>query len=114
MESKYLGRLVAFLAKMIVQQPLAAQLVSKGMLDPYRWRRLLDTSSPREVTMDALMIVLYLACMDKIDVLTLLRFVLYQNLDKRTKPKSFNYCLKMSNHARTSGLVLIQTDRADC
>ncbi|KAL5560321.1 hypothetical protein UlMin_036532 [Ulmus minor] len=68
MESKDLGRLVAFLAKMIVQRPLAAQLVSKGLVDLNRWRRLLDKSSPREVTMDALMIVLDLARMDKLDV----------------------------------------------
>ncbi|KAL5556604.1 hypothetical protein UlMin_038840 [Ulmus minor] len=53
------------LAKMIVQRPLAVQLVSKGLLDPNRWRRLLDNSSPREVTMDALMIVSDLARMDK-------------------------------------------------
>ncbi|KAL5577719.1 hypothetical protein UlMin_019418 [Ulmus minor] len=53
------------LAKMIVQRPLAVQLVSKGLLDPNRWRRLLDNSSPREVTMDALMIVSDLALMDK-------------------------------------------------
>ncbi|KAL5550057.1 hypothetical protein UlMin_000233 [Ulmus minor] len=50
---------------MIVQRPLAVQLVSKGLLDPNRWRRLLDNSSPREVTMDALMIVSDLARMDK-------------------------------------------------
>ena len=66
MESKDLGRPVAFLTKMIVQRPLAAQLVSKGLLDLNRWRRLLGKSSPREVTMDALMIVLYLARMDKV------------------------------------------------
>ena len=54
------------LAKMIVQRPLAVQLVSKGLLDPNRWRRLLDNSSPREVTMDALMIVSDLARMDKV------------------------------------------------
>ncbi|KAL5564765.1 hypothetical protein UlMin_027929 [Ulmus minor] len=65
MELKDLGRPVAFLAKMIVQRPLAVQLVSKGLLDPNRWRRLLDNSSPREVTMDALMIVSDLARMDK-------------------------------------------------
>ncbi|XP_024032477.1 serine/threonine-protein kinase TIO-like, partial [Morus notabilis] len=65
MESKDLGRPVAFLAKMINYRPLAVQLVSKGLLDPNRWRRLLDYSSPKEVTLDALMIISDLARMDK-------------------------------------------------
>ncbi|PON97482.1 GPCR kinase [Trema orientale] len=65
MELKDLGRPVAFLAKMIGYRPLAVQLVSKGLLDPNRWRRLLDSSSPKEVTVDALMIVSDLARMDK-------------------------------------------------
>ncbi|KAJ4720994.1 Protein kinase family protein [Melia azedarach] len=64
-ESKDLGRPVAFLAKMVGQRPLTVQLVSKGLLDANRVRRLLDSSSPREVTLDVLMIVSDLARMDK-------------------------------------------------
>lgn len=66
MELKDLGRPVAFLAKMMGYRPLAVQLVSKGLLDPNRWRRLLDPASPKEVTLDALMIVSDLARMDKV------------------------------------------------
>ncbi|KAL5538446.1 hypothetical protein UlMin_042754 [Ulmus minor] len=72
MKLKDLGRPIAFLAKMIIQQPLAAQLVSKGLLDPNRWRRLLDKSSPKEVTMDVVMIVLDLARMDNALVLCIM------------------------------------------
>ncbi|KAH9756115.1 serine/threonine-protein kinase TIO [Citrus sinensis] len=64
MELKNLGRPIAFLAKMIGQRSLAVQLVGKGLLDPNRVRRLLD-SSTREVTLDVLMIVSDLARMDK-------------------------------------------------
>ena len=64
--SKDLGRAVAFLAKMIGHRPLAVQLVGKGLLDPNRMRRLLDSSSPREATLDTLMIVSDLARMDKV------------------------------------------------
>ncbi|OMO90791.1 Armadillo-like helical [Corchorus capsularis] len=39
LESKDLGRAVAFLAKMIGHRPLAVQLVGKGLLDPNRMRR---------------------------------------------------------------------------
>ncbi|KAJ8899282.1 hypothetical protein K2173_018256 [Erythroxylum novogranatense] len=65
MELKDLGRPVAFLAKMSGHRPLAIQLVSKGLLEPNRLRRLLDVSSPREVVLDVLMIVSDLARMDK-------------------------------------------------
>ncbi|XP_022765493.1 serine/threonine-protein kinase TIO [Durio zibethinus] len=65
LETKDLGRAVAFLAKMIGHRPLAVQLVGKGMLDPNRMRRLLDSSSPREATLDTLMIISDLARMDK-------------------------------------------------
>ncbi|XWS08043.1 hypothetical protein CRYUN_Cryun41cG0043600 [Craigia yunnanensis] len=65
LESKDLGRPVAFLAKMIGHRPLAVQLVGKGLLDPNRMRRLLDSSSPKEATLDSLMIVSDLARMDK-------------------------------------------------
>lgn len=66
MELKDLGRPVAFLAKMIRHPLLAGQLVKKGLLDPKRWRRLLDCTCPREVTLDALMIVSDLARMHKV------------------------------------------------
>ncbi|KAL0358766.1 UNVERIFIED_CONTAM: Serine/threonine-protein kinase TIO [Sesamum angustifolium] len=65
MELKDVGRPVAFIAKLSMQQPLAAQLVGKGLLDPARAKRLLDNPCPREVTMDFLMIVSDLARMDK-------------------------------------------------
>ncbi|XVF23480.1 hypothetical protein REPUB_Repub13aG0042300 [Reevesia pubescens] len=65
LEPKDLGRAVACLAKMIGHRPLAVQLVGKGLLDPNRMRRLLDSSSPREATLDTLMIVSDLARMDK-------------------------------------------------
>ncbi|XP_050291316.1 serine/threonine-protein kinase TIO isoform X3 [Quercus robur] len=64
-ELKDLGRPVAFLAKMITHRPLAVQLVSKGLLDSKTMKRLLDSSCPREVTLDILMIVSDLARMDK-------------------------------------------------
>ncbi|KAJ1395017.1 Serine/threonine-protein kinase, active site [Sesbania bispinosa] len=65
MELNDLGRPVAFLAKMACHRPLAVQLVSKGLLDPNRMRRLFDYSGPKEVTLDALMIISDLARMDK-------------------------------------------------
>ncbi|PON62443.1 GPCR kinase [Trema orientale] len=65
MELKDLGRPVAFLAKMIRHPLLAGQLVKKGLLDPNRWRRLLDCTCPKEVTLDSLMIVSDLARMHK-------------------------------------------------
>ncbi|KAM6555433.1 hypothetical protein CsatB_002452 [Cannabis sativa] len=65
-ELKDMGRPVAFVAKMIRTPNLARELVKKGLLDPNRWRRLLDSSCPKEVTLDALMIVSDLARMHKI------------------------------------------------
>ncbi|TKY53544.1 Serine/threonine-protein kinase TIO [Spatholobus suberectus] len=65
MELNDLGRPVAFLAKMVCHRPLAIQLVSKGLLDPNRMRKLFDCSGPKEVTLDALMIISDLARMDK-------------------------------------------------
>ncbi|RDX76182.1 Serine/threonine-protein kinase TIO, partial [Mucuna pruriens] len=68
MELNDLGRPVAFLAKMVslaCHRPLAIQLVSKGLLDPNRMRKLYDRSGPKEVTLDALMIISDLARMDK-------------------------------------------------
>ncbi|CAL1409702.1 unnamed protein product [Linum trigynum] len=64
-ETKDLGRPVAFLAKMAGHKHMAVHLVGKGLLDPNRVRRLLDSSSPREVTLDILMIISDLARMDK-------------------------------------------------
>ncbi|KAJ7980526.1 Protein kinase family protein [Quillaja saponaria] len=65
MELNDLARPVAFIAKMIGHRPLAVQLVGKGLLDSNRMRRLFDCSTPREVTLDALMIVSDLARLDK-------------------------------------------------
>lgn len=65
-ELKDLGRPVAFLAKMIGHRHLAVQLVDNGLLDPKRMRKLLDSSCPREVTLDTLMILSDLARMDKV------------------------------------------------
>lgn len=65
-ELKDAARPVAFLAKMTVHRSLVVQLVGKGLLDPNMMRRLLDSSSPREVTLDILMIVSDLARMDKV------------------------------------------------
>lgn len=66
MELKYFGKPVAFLAKMIGYRPLAVQLVGNGLLDPNRMKMLLDSSCPREVTLDVLMIISDLARMDKV------------------------------------------------
>ncbi|KAB2598887.1 serine/threonine-protein kinase TIO-like [Pyrus ussuriensis x Pyrus communis] len=60
LDLKDMGRPVAFLAKMVGYQPLAFQIVGKGLLDPKRMRRLLDRSSPREVMLDVLMIIWFL------------------------------------------------------
>ncbi|KAI3698242.1 hypothetical protein L6452_31355 [Arctium lappa] len=65
-ELKDAARPVAFLAKMTVHRSLVVQLLGKGLLDPNMMRRLLDSSSPREVTLDILMIVSDLARMDKV------------------------------------------------
>ncbi|KAK7393136.1 hypothetical protein VNO78_21601 [Psophocarpus tetragonolobus] len=65
MDLNDLGRPVAFLAKMVCHRPLAIQLVSKGLLDPNRMRKLFDCLGPKEVTLDALMIISDLARMDK-------------------------------------------------
>ncbi|KAF5178747.1 Serine/threonine-protein kinase [Thalictrum thalictroides] len=60
------GRLVAFLAKMAGHRTLAVQLLGKGLLEPGRVGKLLDSSSPREVVLDMLMITSDLARMDKV------------------------------------------------
>lgn len=71
MELNDLGRPVAFLAKMVCHRPLAFQLVSKGLLDPNRMRRLFDSLGLKEVTLDGLMIISDLARMDKVSFLSL-------------------------------------------
>ncbi|PIA49863.1 hypothetical protein AQUCO_01300540v1 [Aquilegia coerulea] len=60
------GRLVAFLAKMAGHRTLAVQLLGKGLLEPGRVGKLLDSSSPRDVVLDMLMITSDLARMDKV------------------------------------------------
>lgn len=65
-DAKDAGKPVALIAKMTGQKPLAVQLVSKGLLHPNRMRRLLDRSSPKEVIMDALIMLSDLARMDKV------------------------------------------------
>jgi fused-like protein len=69
LELKDLVRPVAFLAKMVGRPRLAVDLVSKGLLDPNRMKKLLNQSSPREVILDILMIISDLSRMDKVSVL---------------------------------------------
>ncbi|GLT75347.1 hypothetical protein SLA2020_470780 [Shorea laevis] len=106
LELKDLGRPVAFLAKMIGHRPLAVQLVGKGLLDPNRVKRLFDASSPREVTLDALMIVSDLARMDKgfyefingASILESLRDFLAHE-DPNVRAKTCNALGNMSRHS---------------
>lgn len=65
-ELKDAARPVAFLAKMTGHRSLVVQLLNKGLMNPNIMRKLLDSSSPREVTLDILMIVSDLARMDKV------------------------------------------------
>lgn len=65
-ELKDAARPVAFLAKMTGHRSLVVQLLGRGLLDPNLMRRLLDSSSPREVILDILSIVSDLARMDKV------------------------------------------------
>lgn len=65
-ESKDLGKPVAFLAKMTGYPRLVIQLLRDGLLDPNRVKKLLDGCSPREVVLDMLMIVSDLARMSKV------------------------------------------------
>ncbi|KAI3986271.1 hypothetical protein MKX01_028552 [Papaver californicum] len=64
-KSRDLGKPVAFLAKMASVRPLALHLLGKGLLDPGNVRKLLNSSNPREVVLDILMIISDLARMDK-------------------------------------------------
>lgn len=66
LDLKDLVRPVAFLAKMVGRPRLAVELVSKGLLDPNRMKKLLNQSSPREVILDVLMIISDLSRMDKV------------------------------------------------
>lgn len=65
LEVKDTQRPVALLAKMTSHKPLAIHLVGKGMLEASRIRRLFDSSCPKGVILDVLMIVSELARMDK-------------------------------------------------
>ena len=95
MELIDIGRPVAFLAKMVCHRPLAFQLVSKGLLDPNRMRRLFDCSAPKEVTLDALMIISDLARMDKVSFIFHQRFLFIKANTKsdRSLPFLFLFCL---------------------
>ncbi|KAL9240533.1 hypothetical protein vseg_014740 [Gypsophila vaccaria] len=64
LELKDTGRAVAFLAKMVSYEPLTIH-VGKGILETNRIRRLLDSSSPKEVILNVLTIVSDLARFDK-------------------------------------------------
>lgn len=64
-KSRDFGKPVAFLAKMASVRPLALHLLGKGLLDPGNVRKLLNSSNPREVVLDILMIISDLARMDK-------------------------------------------------
>ncbi|CAN6882710.1 unnamed protein product [Brassica oleracea] len=65
LDLKDLVRPVALLAKMVGRPRLAVELVSKGLLDPNRMKKLLNQSSPGEVILDSLMIISDLSRMDK-------------------------------------------------
>lgn len=67
-ELKDSGRLVAFVAKMTGYRPLAVQLIAKGLLHPNKMRKLLGSSSPKEVLVDVLMIISDLARMDQVSL----------------------------------------------
>ncbi|KAI4324879.1 hypothetical protein MLD38_030324 [Melastoma candidum] len=64
-ELKDSGRLVALVAKMTGHRPLAIQLIAKGLLHPNKMRRLLGSTSPKEVIVDILMIISDLARTDQ-------------------------------------------------
>ena len=66
LDLKDLVRPVALLAKMVGRPRLAVELVSKGLLDPNRMKKLLNQSSPGEVILDSLMIISDLSRMDKV------------------------------------------------
>ncbi|XP_042508121.1 serine/threonine-protein kinase TIO isoform X2 [Macadamia integrifolia] len=106
LELKDTGKPVAFLAKMTCHRPLADQLLSKGLLDPSRVRKLLDGSSPREVVLDILMIVSDLARMDEVyyeqieraDLLEFLKHFLSQE-DPNVRAKACSAIGNMCRHS---------------
>ncbi|KAL7596811.1 hypothetical protein Lser_V15G31130 [Lactuca serriola] len=106
MELKDTARAVAFLAKMTLHRSLVVQLLERGLLDPNKMRRLLDSSSPREVTLDILMIISDLARMDKVfyehihgaNILHLLKdFLTHQ--DPNVHAKACNVIGNMCRHS---------------
>ncbi|XXG51856.1 hypothetical protein AAC387_Pa03g0329 [Persea americana] len=105
-ESKDLGKPVAFLAKMTGYPRLVIQLLRDGLLDPSRVRKLLDVCSPREVVLDMLMIVSDLARMskdfyeaiDRAELLEFLKnFLIHEDADVRAK-----VCSSIGNMCRHS------------
>lgn len=105
-ELKDAARPVAFIAKMTGHRKLVVQLLGRGLLNPQIMRRLLDSSSPREVTLDVLMIVSDLARMDKgfykhiegADILELLKgFLTHEDPNLRAKA-----CSAVGNMCRHS------------
>ncbi|KAK9724806.1 hypothetical protein RND81_05G099900 [Saponaria officinalis] len=64
LELKDTGKAVAFLSKMVSYEPLTIH-VGKGILETNRIRRLLDSSSPKEVILNVLTMVSDLARFDK-------------------------------------------------
>ncbi|CAK9172478.1 unnamed protein product [Ilex paraguariensis] len=106
MDLKDVARPVAFLAKMAGHRPIAVQLLGNRLLDPNRVRRFLDSSCPREVTLDVLMIVSDLARMDKefyeyingADILGFLKnFLIHEDPNVRAKA-----CSALGNMCRHS------------
>lgn len=65
LEVKDIGRPVAFIAKMVSSKTLASELLKDGLLAPSIIEKMLDSASPKEVTLDLLMIISDLARMSK-------------------------------------------------
>lgn len=65
LEAKDIGRPVAFIAKMVSSKTLAIELLKDGLLGPSTIEKMLDSASPKEVTLDLLMIISDLARMSK-------------------------------------------------
>nr|XP_043611953.1 serine/threonine-protein kinase TIO-like [Erigeron canadensis] len=64
-ELKDVARPVGFIARMTCDRSIIDQLLEKGLFDPILMKRLLGTSSPRQVTLDILKIISDLAYMSK-------------------------------------------------
>jgi len=69
LEAKDIGRPVAFIAKMVSSKTLAIELLKDGLLGPSTIEKMLDSASPKEVTLDLLMIISDLARMSKVRTL---------------------------------------------